>query len=131
MCLEAWQSSRLETAGAEPMNIYAFTSSGEAYDCSQWSSLIKDGDLLIVPSEQIAGFLMQAWPCAVTPNLGAFHALAEGSSWENMEDGKYLISAMNAQRIAAEGFKVALTSVEDLWNAELAHCNAILAAERS
>ncbi|WP_067565930.1 hypothetical protein [Nocardia acidivorans] len=57
------------------MRIHVFSSSGEAYDHSQWREDIKDGDLLFVPSETIAGWLLGAWPVAATEHRGEFHTI--------------------------------------------------------
>lgn len=58
--------------------LHFFTSTGEAYDASQTRDEITDGDILIVPSENVIGFLYEAWPSVLngTPERGAFHELA-------------------------------------------------------
>jgi hypothetical protein len=94
------------TKGSHTMQVFVFDSTGDAYDSSQCLDQIKDGDLLIVPSEKVAGFLVQAWPCAVTDELGVFHALAEDLSWDEFEGGQYAASAKLAAEIAANGFAV-------------------------
>jgi hypothetical protein len=53
-----------------------FETTGEAYDTSQWSSSISDGDLLFVSPEGVYGFLFEAWPIAVTKAHGEFHGPA-------------------------------------------------------
>jgi len=58
------------------VGVHQFNSTGEAYDASQTSDHIKDGDVLVIGREQIVGVLFEAWPCAVTDNHGAFHQLA-------------------------------------------------------
>jgi len=59
------------------VGVHQFNSTGEAYDASQTSDIIKDGDVLVVGREQIVGVLLEAWPCAVTDSHGEFHTLAE------------------------------------------------------
>jgi hypothetical protein len=61
------------------IKVHTFESSSDAYDWSQTSDHITDGDVLFVPSEQVAAVLFKAWP--VTPKAtyltdkdGAFHA---------------------------------------------------------
>ena len=59
--------------------IWIFSTTEEAYDASQSSDVIKDGDVLVATEERVVGFLFQAWPTAVTDNGGdpardgAFH----------------------------------------------------------
>jgi hypothetical protein len=55
--------------------VHTFDSTGEAYDTTQTDDSINDGDVLLIPSEDVAGFLFKAWPVAITPEHGAFHAL--------------------------------------------------------
>lgn len=57
-------------------SIHRFESSGDAYDATQTDETINDGDVLVVESERVVGFLVKAWPVAVTPEHGAFHSLA-------------------------------------------------------
>jgi hypothetical protein len=55
--------------------VHTFDSTGEAYDATQTDDSINDGDVLLIPSENVAGFLFKAWPVAITPEHGAFHTL--------------------------------------------------------
>jgi hypothetical protein len=55
--------------------VHTFDSTGEAYDTTQTDDSINDGDVLLIPSEDVAGFLFKAWPVAITPEHGAFHTL--------------------------------------------------------
>lgn len=82
--------------------VHTFDSSKEAYDASQTQDEIHDGDLLFVPSEQLAGVLVGAWPVAVTEQRGEFHRLAEGITWETFEDGRYLKSAQMANAMGEQ-----------------------------
>ena len=59
------------------VQVHTFDSTGEAYDTSQWRDDIHDGDVLVVPSEKVVGFLNAAWPCAVTATPGNFHQLTD------------------------------------------------------
>ena len=67
----AKKSSLRRTAVQEHM----FPDTGTAYDTSQWNEDIHDGDVLIVPSEGVVGFMLSAWPIAVTEEPGYFHQL--------------------------------------------------------
>jgi hypothetical protein len=69
--------------------VHTFATSQEAYDASQTRDEIRDGDVLSVPSEQVVGVLVEAWPVAITAQRGSFHRLADGVAWENFEQGRY------------------------------------------
>ena len=58
-------------------NVWYFRDSGEAYDATQVDERIKNGDVLIVPSEKVAGVLVEAWPVAVTEAFGHFHQFSK------------------------------------------------------
>ncbi len=75
---------------------------GTAYDESQTSDEIHDGDVLVaeLDGRPICAILVQAWPTAIYwdgENCGAFHELAEGITWQSLDDGKYLPSAKAAR----------------------------------
>lgn len=57
--------------------IHEFSDSGEAYDYSQCSDDIEMGDVLVVRDEGVVGFLLSAWPVAVTQNHGKFHRFTD------------------------------------------------------
>jgi len=63
------------------MRVLFFPSTGDAYNAVQCDETIKNGDVLIVRSEQVVG-LAYTWPIAVTPKKGAFHALAPDKTLE-------------------------------------------------
>lgn len=77
-----------------------FESTGEAYDASQTSDAIRDGDILVVEAERVVGILVAAWPTAVTIAHGEFHQLGDQTSWADLEGGRYLDSATEATRLA-------------------------------
>jgi len=71
------------------VKVHVFDSSGFAYDMSQCSDEIKDGDVLYVPSESVAAVMVRAWP--VTPKVGAvqdettmLHVLKDGYTIEEV-----------------------------------------------
>ena len=70
------------------------TDTCSAYDWTQGAIECQDGDL-IVCGETVA-LMVGAWPTAVRGTVGAFHTLSRGSSWTQIEDGKYA----NAARVA-------------------------------
>lgn len=77
-----------------------FDSTGEAYDASQTDYYrfagdgglhrieVHDGDLLVVPSEGVYGFLYQAWPVAVSSKHGEFHGLTS-EFWNDADNERY------------------------------------------
>lgn len=78
------------------MHSHRFWSSGEAYNVSQSSDAVADGDILLVPSESRVAVLVGAWPVWVATDgdvgPGEFHTLADGVTWQTFEDGRYLRS---------------------------------------
>lgn len=75
---------------------HVFYDSGEAYDASQCSDHIHDGDVLLVPREGRVAVLVEAWPVLVgTGDPGpAFHSWNPGVTFATSDDGKYLNSAI-------------------------------------
>lgn len=77
------------------MRSHVFYSSGGAYNTSQTSDAISDGDVLLVPDEHSVAVLCGAWPVAV--NVGAvpneFDFLREGVTWQTFDEGRYLDAA--------------------------------------
>lgn len=56
------------------IQVHYFDDSGDAYDMSQCSDDIEMGDVLVIKNEHVVGFLLSAWPCAVTVEHGKLHA---------------------------------------------------------
>lgn len=78
---ERYEDEHKTEAHPSGVNVHTFSSTGQAYNQSQVSNKIKDGDVLSVPSEGVHGFLMQAWPVASHhgPNgPGEFHSTTHG-----------------------------------------------------
>lgn len=73
--------------------VHTFESSGEAYDWSQCRDDIDIGDVLYVPSEQVAAVLVDAWPTVDTqdelPEGCAFHTFSPGYTGSTLDNGKY------------------------------------------
>jgi hypothetical protein len=67
------------------VKVWAFRSNREAYDLTQTSDEIKDGDVLYVPSENLVGFLAKAWPIAVIGKPENFHTARE-ESWSDLNE---------------------------------------------
>lgn len=83
------------------MKIHVFDSSTEAYDAAQCNDNIEEGDVLVVPSEDIAGFLYRARPVAITQATGSFHT-ADPKMYDN-EDAIYLRAREVAEGIVKHG----------------------------
>lgn len=83
---------------------HRFATTAEAYNASQCSDDIKDGDVLIAEQEGVVGIMVSAWPTALEADgpTGAFHALADGLTWESweLEEGRYAASAKLARERA-------------------------------
>lgn len=95
------------------MRSHVFYSSAEAYDASQVSDAVADGDVLLVPSEGLAAIMLAAWPTAVVvgeDGPGTFHILKADRSWQTVDDGKYA---------AAAGVAAALHTVQVMRDAGL------------
>lgn len=73
-----------ETTVTDAPNVWVFSSTGRAYDESQCNDNVLGGDILLVPSEGVAGWLHDgAWPVAATAIRGEFHGLNEDGKVEN------------------------------------------------
>lgn len=59
------------------MRIHTFDNTTDAYDATQTDESISDGDVLVVAPENVVGFLLEAWPVAVTKECGQFHRLSD------------------------------------------------------
>ena len=84
--------------GSEPKE-YTFDSTWKAYSAAQ-SDDMKDGDILIIPSEGVVGIANSAWPMAITKEHGQLHCLGDDYAWEDVEGGKFLKSVERAKEIA-------------------------------
>ncbi|WP_353645735.1 hypothetical protein [Mesorhizobium sp. WSM2239] len=60
------------------IRVHFYDSTGEAYDTVQCSANVKNGDILIIPSEKVVG-LADTWPVAITKEAGHLHTLADGN----------------------------------------------------
>lgn len=54
------------------MTTHYFDTTGEAYDACQCDEKVKDGDTLVVLSEEVVG-IADTWPYAITVNHGDLH----------------------------------------------------------
>lgn len=89
-----WPRPRL----VDGLRVFTFADSGEAYEHCQVRDDLHDGDVLHIPSECVAGFLMQAWPIAVTAERGALHGLIDPNDLV-INDTDYRPSARVAQSL--------------------------------
>ena len=53
-------------------SVHHFPSTVEAYEQCQCDAAMKDGDILVIHSEQVVG-IAHTWPVAVTVKHGALH----------------------------------------------------------
>lgn len=89
------------------MKTHTFRTTGEAYDASQCREEIKNGDILVATEEKVVGFLLDAWPVAVTVAYGNFHTKDPKYSWSEMESMRkvdppnFLNCAVEARAVAA------------------------------
>ncbi|MFF3096775.1 hypothetical protein [Streptomyces cyaneofuscatus] len=88
-----------ETPAAAPA-VHRFTSTSEAYDETQTRDDIRDGDVLVIESEKVVGFLRSAWPGAITTEHGELHTFT--SPARVIDQGKYVASVDLAEELARE-----------------------------
>lgn len=91
-------------------NVWYFGDSRAAYDNSQCSEFIQDGDLLVVPSEKATAIMVDAWPiicdgydedCQHSTKFdGPLH---HSHDWYSLEGGKYVASIEMLSTISYEG----------------------------
>jgi hypothetical protein len=86
-----------EARAAGPI-AFRFYSTREAYDATQTNDHIRDGDVLVIEREQVVGFLVSAWPAAVTSVHGELHGFTTDP--RTIDDGKYAASVDLAEQIA-------------------------------
>jgi len=82
------------------MRIHTFDNTSEAYERTQTDETISDGDLLVVVSENVVGYLLEAWPVAVTEEAGCFHRVVPGDDALVDVRWKYEASIRDAEDVA-------------------------------
>lgn len=90
-------------SGLTEPRVHEFDSTEEAYDASQWSADIKDGDILFVADEAVVGFFYKAWPIAVTVKSNEFHRASHASNYaldQEEEFAPYALSIKLARKLA-------------------------------
>lgn len=103
---EAARRAGGEAAAQEPArpeidpSTHTFDSSAEAYDATQCRDDIRDGDVLLVPSEGIVAILRGAWPVALTAAHGELHTLTKAA--DAIDGGRYKASVQAAVQAAAQ-----------------------------
>ncbi|MFD7769877.1 hypothetical protein [Streptomyces sp. NPDC059787] len=86
--------------------VHRFDDTVQAYDATQCREDIRNGDVLVIESERVVGFLDTAWPIAITEAHGEFHALKTPA--REYHDGRFTASVELAEKVAAEhGFPLA------------------------
>lgn len=76
--------------------------SAEVYAFSQTCDVIKDGDVLVVPDEDVVGVLVGAWPVAASPEHGSFHPTQPGFDWANVAWDEQSTKDYRASHVAAQ-----------------------------
>ncbi|WP_284576741.1 hypothetical protein [Streptomyces sp. 2P-4] len=106
--VETVDAPAAETAESTPAPapaVHHFDSTEEAYNATQCRDDIDDGDVLVIETAGVVGFLRSAWPGAITTAHGELHTFT--ASARSIDDGKYAASVDLAEQIANEhGFEV-------------------------
>ena len=74
------------------VQVHEFETSGQAYNRVQTEDWIKNGDVLVIPSEKVVGIAFSAWPAAVTKARGHLHGFTDptappaGESYDTPEE---------------------------------------------
>ncbi|MFK0106464.1 hypothetical protein [Streptomyces sp. NPDC091217] len=104
--------------------VFRFDSTREAYDATQCRDDIRDGDVLVVESEKVIGFLDAAWPIAITEAHGEFHRLTTPAGQH--KDGRFAVSADLAQWVAKQcGFPLAVKNPCEHCSCWAHHANGL------
>ncbi|WP_405759486.1 hypothetical protein OG234_13390 [Streptomyces sp. NBC_01420] len=80
--------------------VHHFDSTEEAYDATQCRDDIHDGDVLVIESQKVVGFLRDAWPGAITTAHGELHTFSTPA--RAIDNGMYAASVDLAEQIAQE-----------------------------
>lgn len=70
-------------------HLFLLESTGEVYDQSQCDDAIHDGDIFVVEKERVVAVMVEAWPVAVTQNIGEFHQLTPEADETKLEVSPY------------------------------------------
>ncbi|MFJ5120848.1 hypothetical protein [Kitasatospora sp. NPDC088548] len=109
------EQSTFPTSGVPA--VHRFDSTVEAYDATQCDEEIRDGDVLVIESERVVGFLVKAWPVSATTARGELHGNVTVPI-EEFEGGAYVASHRAACALAAElGFEAAEPAVPEAESA--------------
>ena len=90
----------MEDAGGIQVHDLSDMDDGSAYDETQVSDEIHDGDVIITRNG--VGVMVEAWPVIVVGNSSSFHKLNDGTSWDEFEGGKYAESAKKAMEVSGD-----------------------------
>lgn len=82
--------------------VHVFETTGEAYDLSQCSDEIANGDVLVVPNENAVGVMLLAWPVALGPDTSgdAFHQPTPDLDWTRVEGATGVFDYSLSRQIA-------------------------------
>lgn len=78
-------------------------SDGEAYDHTQYTDDVKDGDILKLNGNRLA-IMYSAWPTMHTGDSDIMHHLSDGGEWSRVKKGRYAASDARARDIAQTHF---------------------------
>jgi len=90
-----------ESVTIQGVRVHVFPDTVMCYNDTQVREDIKDGDVLVVPSDEIVGILVEAWPTAITAHYGELHRFAP---WfmKTVASQRYRRSLRVALRLAGE-----------------------------
>ncbi|WP_019061742.1 hypothetical protein [Streptomyces prunicolor] len=105
--IEAVDTARAAAKEAKP-KVWHFASSADVCAAVDREH-VADGNVVVVESERIVGFVVVAWPVAITEQFGAFHAYSKlGKPAREYCKGDYIPSVDRAEQVAIElGYKLA------------------------
>lgn len=99
--------------------VHVGRSSRALYDQSQTNELIAHGDVLHALDERVIGVLVDAWPVAITAELGEFHAIKGHpvSTWfESLGNDPWAVEQGAREAVAvARQFDLVLSAGWALW----------------
>lgn len=97
--------------GIKHPRVHRFPTSGEAYNASQTSDDIRDGDVLSVPEELVVGVLIEAWPVAIGETTGEFHEADPLLDWNAI---KTTASDYKETQNYSESFRLAIDELNHI-----------------
>ncbi|MEU1180594.1 hypothetical protein ABZ464_23630 [Streptomyces sp. NPDC005820] len=105
--IEAVDTARAAAEEAKP-KVWHFASTADVRAAADQEQ-VADGDVVVVESEQVVGFVAVVWAVAITEQYGAFHAYSKlGKPAREYCKGAYTRSVDLAEQVAIDlGYKLA------------------------